>query len=267
MKEESQMNKGNVLETSMARAAPGRAAARDDGPKIRRAAPTNRAGFIAAVNGSATAQLASPDDGSLIDALRRGDESAFARLVDQHQASLSRVARLYIANRAVADEVVQDTWLGVIQGIWAFEGRSSLKTWILRILINRAKTRAAREGRTVPFACFDAGPEGGEAAVGPDDFQPADHLPQPGHWTRPSPDLGTSPERRLLAQEARQRLRSAIEALPERQRLVLILHDVEGCSTEEVCNALGFQQTNTRVLLHRARVKVRVALEPYLKGA
>jgi RNA polymerase sigma-70 factor, ECF subfamily len=222
---------------------------------------------IEAASDSGAAQVAAPDDGGVIDALRRGDEAAFARLVDLYHASLRRVARLYIADRAVADEVVQDTWLGVIQGIWAFEGRSSLKTWIFRILINRAKTRAAREGRTVPFACVDAGPEAGEAAVGPDDFQPADHLPQPGHWTRPSPDLGTSPEGRLLAQEARQHLRSAIEALPERQRLVLILHDVEGCSTEEVCNALGFQQTNTRVLLHRARVKVRATLEPYLKGA
>jgi RNA polymerase sigma-70 factor, ECF subfamily len=230
------------------------------------AAPTNgAAGIIGAANDSATAQLAAPDDGCVIDALRRGDEGAFARLVDQYHASLSRVARLYIANRAVADEVVQDTWLGVIQGIWAFEGRSSLKTWILRILINRAKTRAAREGRTVPFARFDAESEAGEAAVVPDRFQPADHPTQPGHWT--PTDLGAPPERRLLAQEARQHLQSAIEALPEHQRLVLILRDVEGCSTEEVGNALGFQETNTRVLLHRARVKVRVALERYLKGA
>ena len=107
--------------------------------------------MIKAANDSVAAQVV-PDEGSVIDALRRGDEGAFARLVDQHHASLRRVARLYIANRAVADEVVQDAWLGVIQGIWAFEGRSSLKTWIFRILINRAKTRAVREGRTVPFA-------------------------------------------------------------------------------------------------------------------
>ena len=219
--------------------------------------------LLEAANDSAPLQLAAPDDGRVIAALRRGDEDAFARLVDQHHASLGRVARLYIADRAVADEVVQDTWLGVIQGIWAFEGRSSLKTWIFRILINRAKTRAAREGRTVPFAGFDADSE----PEVPDRFQSGDHPAPPGHWTDPPPDLGASPERRLLGQEARQHLQSAIEALPEHQRLVLILRDVEGCSTEEVCHALGFQETNARVLLHRARVKVRVALEPYLKGA
>src|SRR5215467_1823797 len=114
------------------------------------------------------------DDRSVSEALRQGDEGAFARLVDDHHASLSRVARLYIADRAVADEVVQDTWLGVIQGIWAFEGRSSLKTWIFRILINRAKTRAAREERVIPFARFEV-EVGAAAAVAPDRFQPADN--------------------------------------------------------------------------------------------
>src|SRR5262252_5874914 len=118
-------------------------------------------------------QIKAPDDRTVIEALRQGDEGAFAHLVDDYHASLSRVARLYIANRAVADEVVQDTWLGVIQGIWAFEGRSSLKTWIFRILINRAKTRAAREGRVIPFPRFEV--EVGAAAVAPDRFQPADH--------------------------------------------------------------------------------------------
>ena len=212
--------------------------------------------MIEAASDSGAAQVVAPDDGSVIEALRRGDEGAFARLVDQYHSSLRRVARLYIANRAIADEVVQDTWLGVIQGIWAFEGRSALKTWIFRILINRAKTRAVREGRLVASPRFDAAVEAAEAAV----------TPEPGRWTDPPPDLGASPERWLLAQEARHHLESAIVALPEHQRLVLILRDVEGCSTEEVCNALGFQETNIRVLLHRARVKVRAALEPYLKG-
>jgi RNA polymerase sigma-70 factor (ECF subfamily) len=211
-------------------------------------------------------QIKAPDDRTVIEALRQGDEGAFARLVDDYHAGLSRVARLYIANRAVADEVVQDTWLGVIQGIWAFEGRSSLKTWIFRILINRARTRAAREGRVIPFARFEV-EVGAAAAVAPDRFQPADHPTEPGHWTEPPSDPGTSPERRLLAREARERLQNAIEALPEHQRLVLMLRDMEGCSTEEVCNALGVQETNARVLLHRARAKVRSALEPYLEGA
>jgi RNA polymerase sigma-70 factor (ECF subfamily) len=155
----------------------------------------------------------------------------------------------------------------VIQGIWAFEGRSSLKTWIFRILINRARTRAARERRTVPSARLDAEVDRAEAAVAADRLWPADHPTEPGHWRYPPADLGAFPERRLLAQEAGQHLQSAIENLPEHQRLVLILRDVEGCSTEEVCNALGFQETNVRVLLHRARAKVRAAMEPYLKGA
>jgi RNA polymerase sigma-70 factor (ECF subfamily) len=198
-----------------------------------------------AANSSGAEQAAAPDDVRVIEALRRGDEGAFARLVDHHHASLRRVARLYISNRAIADEVVQDTWLGVIRGIWAFEGRSSLKTWIFRILINHAKTCAAREDR----------------------FRPAGHPTESGHWTHPSPDPGASPERRLLAREARVQLQNAIDALPGNQRLVLILRDVEGCSTEEVCNALGIQETNVRVLLHRARAKVRAALEPYLAAA
>ena len=178
------------------------------------------------------------------------------------RASLRGVARFYISDRTVADKVVQDTWLGVIQGIWAFEGRSSLKTWIFRILINRAKTRAAREGRTVPFARFDADVDVAEAAVAPDRFlarRPSDRA-----WplARSTEDLGASPERRFLARESRERLQKVIEALPERQRLVLILRDVEGRSTQEAGHALGFQETNVRVLLHRALANVRVALEP-----
>ena len=214
----------------------------------------------------APTRVAAPHDVSVIEALRRGDEDAFARLVDQHHASLRRVARLYVSDRAVAEEVVQDTWLGVIQGIWAFEGRSSLKTWIYRILINRAKTRATREGRMVPFARFDADMDVADGAVAPDRFEPADHPARAGHRTHPPRDRDASPEHLLLTQEARQRLERAIGALPEHQRLVMILRDVEGRSTEEVCNALGFQETNVRVLLHRARAKVRVALEPYLEG-
>jgi RNA polymerase sigma-70 factor (ECF subfamily) len=203
----------------------------------------------------------------LIEALRQGDEDAFGRLVDQYQASLRRVAGLYVSNRAVADEVVQDTWLGVIQGIWAFEGRSSLRTWIFRILINRAKTHAAREGRMVPLAAAGADDIGGpDAAVGPERFHPADHGTEPGRWARPPREIGPSPEGRLLSREAGELLQKAIDALPPSQRLVLTLRDVEGCSTEEACNALGIRETNGRVLLHRARARLRAALEPYLDG-
>ena len=202
-------------------------------------------------------------DLSLVEALRGGDEQAFATLVDTHQASLRRVARLYVDNSAVVEEVVQDTWLGVIQGLWAFEGRSSLKTWIFRILINRAKTRAARERRTVPFASLGSyDPDDGELPVHPDRFLPADHPTEPGHWAGAAHD----PERRLVAQETRDRLRAAIGELPPNQRLVLCLRDVEGWPSDEVCNALGLRETNQRVLLHRARSKVRAALASYLEG-
>jgi RNA polymerase sigma-70 factor (ECF subfamily) len=217
-------------------------------------------GSRASVSGAGVAATA---DLRVIDALRQGDTAAFGHLVDQYNASLRRVARLYVSGRAVADEVVQDTWVGVIQGIWAFEGRSSLKTWIFRILVNRAKTRAVREGRTVPFGGDDAGAP--EAAVSPDRFRAADPT-EPGHWTGPPRDVGTSPEERLLSREAGEHLQKAIDALPPSQRLVLTLRDVEGCSTEEVCNALGIRETNGRVLLHRARARVRAAIEPYLQG-
>jgi len=218
-------------------------------------------------NASGAGQTATHAELSLIEALRQGNEDAFGRLVDQHHASLRRVARLYLSNRAVAEEVVQDTWLGVIQGMWAFEGRSSLKTWIFRILINHAKTRAVREGRTVPFGGVGADDIGGpEAAVSPERFHPANHPAEPGNWTSPPRDIRTSPEGRLLAREVGEQLQKAIDALPPNQRLVLTLRDVEGCSTEEVCNVLGIQETNGRVLLHRARAKVRAALEPYLEG-
>jgi RNA polymerase sigma-70 factor (ECF subfamily) len=208
----------------------------------------------------------SDDDGSVIEALRRGDDTAFARLVDRYGASLCRVACLYVANRAVADEIVQDTWLGVIQGLPGFECRSSLKTWIFHILINRAKSRAVREGRTVPMPRL--GDEVQAAApVGPDCFQPAESPAELGRFTCVEPGLEASPERRLLARETRAHLQNAIEALPEHQRLVLILRDVEGCSTKEAGNTLGLRDIHTRVLLHRARAKVRVALRPYLDGA
>ena len=216
---------------------------------------------MADVRSTAAAEL------SLVGALRGGDERAFATLVETHQASLRRVARLYVGNPAVVEEVVQDTWLGVIQGLWAFEGRSSLKTWIFRILINRAKTRAVREGRTVPFTSLGSDdPDDAEVTVNADRFLPADHPTAPGHWAQSPRDLEPSPERRLVTQETQDRLRIAIEGLPPKQRLVLCLRDVEGWSSDEVCNALGLGETNARVLLHRARSKVRAALAFYLEG-
>jgi RNA polymerase sigma-70 factor, ECF subfamily len=208
------------------------------------------------------------EESGLLEALRRGDEDAFARLVGEHHASLRRVARLYVANAAIADEVVQDTWLGVTQGIWAFEGRSSLKTWIFRILVNRARTRAVRERRSAPFtdplSTDGAEPE---PSVSPEHCLVTDGSPAPGHWARLPLDPDSSPERSLLTKELRDRLRAVIDALPSNLRIVLWLRDVEGWSSEEVCNALAIQETNQRVLLHRARSRARAALEPYVEGA
>src|SRR5262245_20412735 len=190
-------------------------------------------------------------------------------LVDEHHASLRRVARLYVANAATADEVVQDTWLGVIRGIWAFEGRSSLKTWIFRILVNRARTRAVRESRSTPFTgtlSTESGPEP-ELAINPEHVLSEDDASASGHWTRPPLDPDSSPERSLLTKELREKLQTVIDALPSNLRIVLWLRDVEGWSSEEVCNALAIQESNQRVLLHRARSRVRLALAPYFEGA
>ncbi len=209
------------------------------------------------------------EESALLEALRRGDEEAFARLVGDHHASLRRVARLYVANSGVADEVVQDTWLGVIQGIWAFEGRSSLKTWIFRILVNRARTRAARESRSARLVATlsTEASAASESSVGPEHLHPFADSSDFGQWAQPSPHPDSSPERSLLTKELRERLEAAIDTLPSNLRIVLWLRDVEGWSSEEVCNALAIQETNQRVLLHRARSRVRAALDPYLEGA
>jgi RNA polymerase sigma-70 factor (ECF subfamily) len=193
---------------------------------------------------------ASAVDLALVVALRRGDETAFSRLVAEHDSSLRRIARVYVSSQAVADEVVQDTWLGVIQGVWAFEGRSSLKTWILRILTNRAKTRALQEGRTVPFAEWGVDGQGEDSGA-----------------SLPLRDPAPSPEASLLAQETSERFWMAVDALPAKLKVVLTMRDVEGCSSEEVRNVLGITETNQRVVLHRARRKLRTALRAYVGGA
>jgi RNA polymerase sigma-70 factor (ECF subfamily) len=199
----------------------------------------------------------------LVAALRAGDETAFAELVREYHASLLRVARIYVSSRAVAEEVVQETWLGVLNGLDRFEERSSLKTWIFRILTNIAKTRAQREGRTLPLSALQDPGRVPEPSVDPDRFLDSEHARWPGHWAlKPQ----AWPEERLLAAETRERIGTAIEALPATQRAVITLRDVQGWDTEEVCNALGITETNQRVLLHRARSKVRAALDDYLVG-
>jgi RNA polymerase sigma-70 factor, ECF subfamily len=195
---------------------------------------------------------------SVIEALRAGDEATFTRLVREYGASMLRVARLYVGSRAVAEEVVQEAWVGVLKGIGSFEGRSTLKTWIFRILTNIAKTRGQREGRTIPFSALAADDE---PAVDPDRFQgPEDR--SPGHWA--SPPRGWGPEERLLGSETREVIDAAIAELPPSQAIVITMRDVDGFTSEETCNALDISETNQRVLLHRARSKVRQALEDYL---
>lgn len=205
-----------------------------------------------------------PDESRLIDSLRRRDEAAFALLVDRYHVTLIRLAQMYVPDRAAAEEVVQETWLGVIKGIDRFEGRSSFKTWLFRILTNTAKTRGVRDSRSLPFsALFDAETEPFEPAVDPHRFRPADAPQWPGNWMEPPRAWGQSPEEWLLSRETLACIRSAIAALPPAQREVITLRDVDGWSSEEVCNALGISETNQRVLLHRARSKVRLALEQY----
>jgi RNA polymerase sigma-70 factor (ECF subfamily) len=198
-------------------------------------------------------------DVQLVRRLIDGDEDAFAGLVERYQATMLRVAGMYVRDRAIAEEVVQETWLAVLQGIDRFEGRSSLKTWIFRILSNRAKTRGAREARTLPFSSLGAESQSDEPSVDPDRFLGPDSA-TPQAWAAPPRGW---PEERLLAGETLGVVRDAIEALPEGQRAVIGLRDIEGWSPAEVTDALEITDGNERVLLHRARSKVRAALEDY----
>jgi RNA polymerase sigma-70 factor (ECF subfamily) len=200
-------------------------------------------------------------DAQLVAGLRDGDEETFRLLVREWNASLLRVAQIFVPSRAVAEEVVQDAWLRVLGAVDRFEGRSSLKTWVFRILVNTAKTRAQREGRSLPFSALNDPGRIPEAAVDPDRFLPADHDRFPGAWATPPRAL---PEERLLAGETREVVRQAIEELPPAQRAVISLRDVEGWSADEVRNALDVSEVNQRVLLHRARARVRRSLEDYL---
>jgi RNA polymerase sigma-70 factor (ECF subfamily) len=195
-----------------------------------------------------------PRELELVEALREGDEEAFATLVDQYHGSLVRVARMYVRDGATAEEVAQETWLAVLSGIDRFEARSSVKTWLFRILTNRAKTRGERESRSIPFSSMS--PDGDRPATEADD--PIELTP--GTWRSWEGD----PEERLLAGEARELILETIETLPPAQRATITLRDIEGLSAEEVCNVLEVSDTNQRVLLHRARSTVRRALERYL---
>jgi RNA polymerase sigma-70 factor (ECF subfamily) len=200
----------------------------------------------------------------LVAALRRGEEDAFVELVERYGGSLLRLARTFVRDRTVAEEVVQETWLAVLNGVDRFEGRSSLKTWIFQILRNRAKTRAVSEHRCAPFsALVTDGSEDDEAAVDADRFRGDGHR-WAGHWAAAPSDWSALPEERLLSSETLAQVHAAIDALPPRQAEVLVLRDVEGWSPEEVCAALGISDGNQRILLHRARSKVQGAVADYL---
>ncbi len=201
------------------------------------------------------------DEERVVVALRRGDEAAFAALVDRHHASLIRVARMYVASVAAAEEVAQETWLGVLQGLEGFQGRCTLKAWIFSILTNIAKSRGARDKRMLPMSSLVSDEEAAGPSVDPSRFNPDEHPRWPGHWAEP-PEAWQEDE--LVGRETLAAIRAAIEALPPAQRAVMTMRDVEGLDSAETCQVLGLSEGNQRVLLHRARSKVRKALESYL---
>jgi RNA polymerase sigma-70 factor, ECF subfamily len=197
------------------------------------------------------------DDRALLARLRAGDEEAFETLVHRHDGSMRRVARAFVRTPAAADDVVQETWLAVIRGLDAFEGRSSLSTWMFSILANRARSRAARDARTVPFSALetDEGPTVDPDAFGGD-----------GRWRSAPPRLEADPQAHVLSQELRGRLLEAVDELAPAQRAVITLRDLVGFAAEEVCALLEISDGNQRVLLHRARARVRATLAPLVEG-
>jgi RNA polymerase sigma-70 factor, ECF subfamily len=215
------------------------------------------------MSAAGSAPVAAVADLELLARLRRGDEVAFAEVVERLYGPMLRLAIAHVGNRAVAEEVVQDAWVGVLGQLDRFEGRSSLRTWILRIVGNRAKTRALREHRTLPFSSFGGIDEPGGPSVEPERFLPAGG-PWAGHWASPPRSWSDVPEDRLLSRETRAEVERAVELLPPAQRAVITLRDVEGMTAAETCELLGLTEGNQRVLLHRARSRVRRALEEYL---
>lgn len=200
---------------------------------------------------------------ALLARLRAGDEAAFAALIDLHHAALLRMARTYTSDPALAGELVQDTWIAFLESLERFEGRSSIKTWLFRILMNVARARLRKESHTVPLSTLT---ETKEAAVEPGRFHGRWIPGYGGHWSDPPARWAERPEEQALAGEVRGAIQAAVAELPEQQRQVIVLRDIEGFPAEEVCNLLGLSDTNQRVLLHRARSKVRRALDVRLGG-
>jgi RNA polymerase sigma-70 factor, ECF subfamily len=207
---------------------------------------------------------AADEEAEVLARLRAGDERAFASLVESYHPTMLAVARTYVKSRDVAEEVVQEAWLGVLKGLDRFEGRSSLKTWILRILVNTAKTRGGREARSVPFSSL-ATADAHEPAVEPERFRPPGGA-FAGHWSAYPSAWGAQPEEGLLGRETVDVVKRAVEALPASQRAVIAMRDIAGCTAQEVCDVVDVSAGNQRVLLHRARSSVRAALERHLDG-
>lgn len=195
---------------------------------------------------------------AFVERLRAGDEAAFDALVARHDTALRRVARTFVRTDAAADDVVQETWLAVVRGLNDFEERSSLRTWIFSILVKRAKTRATKDARNLPFSALE---QEGRPAVEPAAFG-AD-----GRWASAPPRLESEPETGLLSRELRAQLLSAVERLSADQRAVITLRDLVGLPAAEVCQLLDLSDANQRVLLHRARARVRTALMPFVEVA
>jgi len=202
----------------------------------------------------------------LLDRLRGGDEAAFVRVVNTYSASLKRLALAFVSSDGVAEEVVQETWLAVLTGIARFEGRSSVKTWIFKILTNRAKTRAIREKRTISFSELEDPSEPDQPAVDPARFLPAGHAAFPRHWASPLEHWSASAEDAVVGRETMGVLQRELDRLPPAQRVVVALRDVHGWPAAEVCEVLGLSEANQRVLLHRGRSRLRGALEVYFAG-
>lgn len=217
---------------------------------------------VAPSEGERALSVIPSDDGRVVEALRRGDEATFLEVVNKHHSAMLRVASSYVSSAAVAEEVVQEAWLGVLKGLASFQGRSSLRSWIFGILTNCAKSRGVREARSTPFSAFD-NPDEDEPPVDPSRFLGSDHPRWPGHWASP-PEAWA--DEKVVARETAGFIAEEIERLPPAQRQVVTLRDVEGWTSAEICAALGISEGNERVLLHRARSRIRAALERRFAG-
>lgn len=235
-------------------------------PTVRQRVAISMSSSDSQVDGSRSGDHDPASEQALVSALRRGEEHAFETLITRHHTALLRLARVWVRDAPAAEEVVQETWLAVVQGIDAFEGRSPLRSWIFSILANKAKRRGLRESRSRPFSAFATDVDwGGSTAMDPSLFFPAGDE-WAGHWIEPHLEREGSPERRMLAEEMGSFILRRIDELPAHFRGVILLRDLHGLTAEETCAMLGISAGNQRVLLHRARTKLRIALGPYLDG-